>query len=392
LEEERAKTVKRIEKQLLDVENGRRGGQKSAVKRKVLQELFPTPGSTPPSSGGSSHPSTPGSTEGATPLPSRVQPITLHYISNINYPLDFPNVDKNVDNSNILQSKITEILNTNLDDLLLAGNLISRPGNFVKFAVEYWAKEIIAKGQDAPLNRLREHFVDTMNTRLSEIERAYTKLEHSEEWFTQELERLKTPEMTPRFLKKFKDYYLKKMASGSFYFQTFPNFSMEKTLTDWFINERKPKPTRQPMQPVYAVEPTPTYKPTDEEKKKFDDDIKEMLNGYYQTYLKQGETRYLQITHYEFLREFGCDVASESEVRDMLMTQVFNERKKKIEVTEEGFNEEGTRRLKTLKQQYATNSLDDDEKHKILKTAYVRAITDFFEKLKSQNKEKIFVF
>jgi hypothetical protein len=386
LEEEREDTKQRIQKQEVNRINGSKGGHKSAALRSVQNKSSSSHAPTIASSGASSF----GLSENSGP----VQPITLQYISNLNYPQGFlENGGNGTDN---MSERIQQLVTANFQSMSLAGSLHGRPPAFVQFAIDYWIRDVIAKGLNISEQKLRENFVDVVSNRIGEIEKAYARQSQDEHWFTEELDRVAEQMQAKKFLvKKFKDYYLKALPSGGYFFQTFPNFSVEKTLTEWIANERPARGQRGDREPVSNVQPLvkpspTTYVPSPNEKQKLDDDIKRALNRKYESYRLTGDTRTLNITEFTFLHEFGCDLPDEKDVTDKIIPKIVDERRKKIEETKEGKDAEGTKRLYDLKRQYATNQLDDEEKRKILRESYVRAITKFFDKLKKKEAERVF--
>jgi hypothetical protein len=384
LEDERQDTAQRIKSQHDAVENGRKGGIRSGMMRKlksVSQATLPL-----------THPSTPGSTMGSSPPRSDVQPITVHNINNLNYPQgDF---EKNGEEE--IHKRLQDLIHKHGEAMMMAGDLKNRPAQFVQFVFEYWIRDTIAKGIDQPINRLRENFVDFVNNRMGEVEKAFSKVHQTKEWFLEELQNSITDDMDISLIRKFKEYYLKQLPSGGYHFQTFPNFSMKKTLIEWIANERPARGKRESREPVHNVQPQgtpqpiPYYNPSEEEKKRYDIDIKKALNRHFERYRNSGDARILTTAEYRFMREFGLDLPPEEEIETTYKKKIYEERKAMVEQKTEGKDDAGTRRLYDLKRQYATNKLDNEENSRIHRESYLRAMTKFFDKLIKDGAEVLF--
>jgi hypothetical protein len=384
LEEERLDTHERLKKQEVNRENGRKGGNKSAAKRSFQLTI----GSTMPSSGGSSDGRSGGLSPGNSSGQSGLQPITVHNSNIKNYSQqDFLDEESVTDD---LTERLRQLVEKNLNALLLAGDLSNRPANFTQFAIEYWIRDVLAKGMNISEKKLRENFVDVINKRMSEIEQAFTRHVQDADWFIHELNRVAGPDLPPWFINKFRDYYLKPIPSGGYFFQTFTNFDLAKTLSDWIANERPARNRGNGTPHPPTVKATPVYEPTEDEKRKFDDDIKRALNKKYYNYTVSRDVRSLTTSEYQFLFDYGADIVSTEEVETRIKPKIREERKKLIADTKEGKDVEGTKRLFTLKKQYSEGTLDNEELARIHREAYVRAIVKCFDKLMEQGHEKIF--
>lgn len=137
-----------------------------------------------------------------------------------------------------LSKNILELLNSGSESLLMACDLYMRPVEFQKFIIERFIREAVVKGEERSVGRLRLDFLWMCTNRMGELERAFQKDQQDLIWFEEELTKC-TNGAPVEVVQTYRDFYLTPLDSGSHYYKTLANFSVEKTFKSWKSREYK---------------------------------------------------------------------------------------------------------------------------------------------------------